>query len=145
MKIGQTELKTYNVSTEKSINFKVERRTINNQFIVNYRSLEVKIGENTYKPESRGKGLNLKLAEEIRNFLRDRENITHLNLISQVLNKWNYFEICEEKTENHVCGSAHVKLGLLGTKDMLLPDEVLKTLHNGISIDEPLEDKKLEI
>ena len=87
MKIGHIELKTYKVSTEKSINFKVERRAINEQFIVNYRSLEVKIGENTYKPDSCGKGLNLKLSKVIMDFLRDRENVAHLNLISQVLNK----------------------------------------------------------
>ena len=141
MKIGPIELKSYNVSIEKSINFKVERRAINNQFIVNYRSLEVKIGENVYKPDSCDKGLNLKLSKVIMDFLRDRENVTHLNLISQVLNKWDYFEIYEEKIENNIRGSADVKLELLGTKDMLLPGEVLKTLHSGLSIDEPLNDE----
>ena len=119
MKVGNIESKTYNVSTEKGLSFSIEQRTINQQVFVNYRSLSVKVDKLSYKPESCGSNINKRLSKEIKDFLRDRANVLHLNLISQVLNKWNYFEIYRNNVIGSDSGdmrrSAHVKFDIVGS------------------------------
>ena len=125
MKVGNIESKTYNVSTEKGLSFSIEQRTINQQVFVNYRSLSVKVDKLSYKPESCGSNINKRLSKEIKDFLRDRANVLHLNLISQVLNKWNYFEIYRNNVIGSDSGdmrrSAHVKFDIVGSNSGDMP------------------------
>ena len=117
MKVGNIESKTYNVSTEKGLSFSIEQRIINQQVFVNYRSLSVKVDKLSYKPESCGNGINKRLSKEIKDFLTDRANVLHLNLISQVLNKWNYFEIYR----NDMGQLAHVENNTVGSNSGDMP------------------------
>ena len=137
MHVGEFVRKTYPITKDSS--FSVEQVEINKQIFVNYRSLEVQFGDTVYRPKSNGVGLNKVLAEQIKKFLCDRSNVNHLNLISQVLNDWNYFEIYQEKEKNNMAQLGHVKLELLDSRnEHLLSDQVLALVHEGIEMNCPI-------
>ena len=141
MQVGEFVRKTYPITKDSS--FSVEQVEINDQLFVNYRSLEAQFGDTIYRPKSRGIGPNKALAEQIKQFLRIRENVIHLNLISQVLNKWNYFEIWEgeEEKQGGEISPRRIKPSLISScsGEQLLPEEVQKTIHSGIQMNSPIE------
>ena len=140
MQVGEFVRKPYSITKDSS--FSVEQVEINKQIFVNYRSLEVQFGKTVYRPKSTGIGPNKTLSKQIKEFLTVRENVIHLNLISQVLNKWNYFEIWEREDEKQDAGipACQIKPSIISScgKDMLLPDEVQKTIHKGVEMNCPI-------
>ena len=137
MQVGEFVRKTYPITKDSS--FSVEQVEINGQIFVNYRSLEVQFGDTVYRPKSTGIGPNKALAVQIMHFLAIRENVQHLNLISQVLNKWNYFEIYQESPKNRIDQLVDVKFELLDSRnEHLLPERVLALVHEGIEMNCPI-------
>ena len=108
MEVGIVENKTFKVSSTSS--FTVKERVINKQRFIDYRSLIVNIDGNEYKPKSSGSGYDRKLGKVLMDFLRTRENVDHINLLSEVLNGFPYFEIYNVDDDFKKSGSRLLKI-----------------------------------
>ena len=113
MEVGIVENKTFKVSSTSS--FTVKERVINKQRFIDYRSLIVNIDGNEYKPRSSGSGYDRKLSEALMRFLKIRENIDHINLLSKVLNGFPYFEIYDVGVDSKTSRSGGLKINELET------------------------------
>ena len=146
MDAGIVERKTFKVLTDAS--FTVDERVIGKQRFANYRSLVVNIDGKTYSPKASGKGFDKRLGNSIMDFLKIRDNVEYLNLISRLTNGFEYFDIRNPKID---ILKADLGIGeisdpknnnvLIDPKIVdrsgknLLPEEVFKRIHEGIELE----------